>query len=182
MSATGAPSASPNSGSALPNSSGDETNSSGNATNSDSDLTQSHDEATKLQMGLTALRAMETLAVDTISDRAAKAFQDGNLQLWRSRLPRLGLKDQGAPPPGDDDVKLTARVDSPDVHHHYHPDAALGPLAAALLGGAITAGLAAGAYWLTKPQETPAGQPPAAQDSDTRSTLRPYLGPDPVQP
>ena len=152
-------------------------NSSNGSTNSDGDPSQSLDEASKLQLGLGALRAMENLAVDVAQDRAAKAFQDGNLQLWRSGLSRLGLTGgatgQGDSPPGDDGVQQSVRIDSPDQHHHYHPKPVLGPLAAGLLGGVITAGLAAGGYWLAKNPPPAVGTPPATQ---------PDQGPEQTQP
>lgn len=107
------------------------------------------------------------LDADAVQDDAVKVYTDGNLKKWKSRTgldATKGLTSDGKTKmPGN-----TVRIDSPEYH--------LGGLAAAIVALAVTLGATAiGLAWFLKSDEKPAVVKDT--DTDTRSTLRPYVEP-----
>lgn len=138
---------------------------------SKNDLTSEHDETLKAQLGLGLIQAFQATDADQAQNDAVRAWNDGHMKLWQERG---GLEASGiqSPEEGKKKKKMghTIRIDSPD-----HNLGALAPAivaAAALLGG-----MGLGAAWLLKGSEKPAASATAGdQDTDTRSTLRPWKG------
>ena len=109
----------------------------------------------KMGLGLSTLRALDSLAVTNQNRKTNRAFNDGNLRLWKERMKRFGMPEEtkGEETVPDDDMQ-SVRVDSPDYHYHMPQGGGLPTwlkAAAVMLGGGgLAAGGAALAYDLIK--------------------------------
>lgn len=159
-------------------------------------LTDQHDELLKLFTGLGTLQSLAGIDANAVQNRAVKEYVDGNLQLWRKNW---GLQEPEQAK--DEDVGHTVRVDSDDKHYHWHmtspaaaapsppavptpPPAApvtasqpslLSKLMPYIVAGSLGAGGVGIGTWLASGGDVPSV---TDTDTDTRSTLRPYTGPE----
>lgn len=142
----------------------------------ENNLTAEHDEILKSGLGLGILRSLASLDSDATQDEIVKQYNQGNMDLWRHRE---GITGRQAEKEGTGMAGHQVRVDSADYNYHYH-GAALSKLLPWFVAGMIGVGGTFLYDRLSKPQgPTP---PPAngSMDTDTRSTLRPYTGPEPT--
>lgn len=132
----------------------------------------------KMGLGLSTLRALDSLAVTNQNRKTNRAFNDGNLRLWKERMKRLGMPEEttkGEETVPDEDMQ-SVRVDSPDIHYHMPPSGGGVPgwlkTAAVMLGsGGIAAAGGALAYdMLTRDKEPP---PAVTQPDDDDVGLNP---------
>lgn len=165
-------------------------------------LTDQQDEVLKLSMGLGTLTALQSIDANEVQNRAEREYVDGNMELWRNNW---GITAPAKPAKGDDVAGHTVRVDSDDKHYHWHmPPTVVKPpdtpkpaeptkptttptapvespsLMSRLLPWIVAGTLGAGGVGLGVALGGKKDNPPVTDtDTDTRSTLRPYTGPEP---
>lgn len=146
-----------------------------NAMTSEDDPTRTHDEILKAELGLGMIRSLMGMDADEVQNDAVRSYADGNQRVWNARS---GLdSSKGLLGVGNEKKKMpghVVRIDSPEYH--------LGGIAAVIVAMILTLGAVAFGLWalLNRTPEEPTVPPvtTASNDTDTRSTLRPYVGPD----
>jgi hypothetical protein len=137
-----------------------------------SPLTQEWDETLKAQLAMGMLQALDNRSVIDETLRKQKRMNDIHLAMAESQA--KGGSDVKSSP--ESDVGNVVKIDSPDLY----VDEGSNPLPWILASILGTAGAGLLIWSLLRDNQKPTPQPPpAAVDTDTRSTLRPYTGADP---